>query len=439
MEELESFMDNRSIHGNGIKRSYPSPQKLRSAFRDLKIEVELMTNGIINLNRELRHYKSAWSFFRENLYRRANPEQVVIELLSYCYHPYVREGITAKKASIYEQVMAQDISVPFLILMILKAIPGYDSKDGDVIDMPTQYEKVMMVLEKFTVLNSFFNVLPSITRAREEKNKSRLMLLYHVSDILNTYESYTDPSNLYETTNDVKSSRHNLDIVGFWNENGGKLQDTNFWQIEDALEYGTYFMTKWQKTAENRITGIRYSLCLIEGADGSLIYYLLHPEAIKHRMKGMPYQDSDQVWYKTEWLKDKPESLPLQRLMYSGVWPHKINLTRCTDRLVLAQYNHWLNDCEIVNPYETLEYEFTPNIYAITQSAIFIPTENEGEFYKVLKSAHEGLENIQLTDNVGTMTMNNKTYIVFDELLLFISIDTKELQRYGIERVRCIE
>ena len=55
------------------------------------------------------------------------------------------------------------------------------------------------------------------------------------------------------------------------------------------------------------------------------------------------------------------------------------------------------------------------------------------------KSACEGFELIQIGDNVGTMLMNGKTYLVFDEFLLYIGITKKELQKYNIERVNCIE
>ena len=440
MDELEDMLDNHSIHSNGIKRCFSTPQKLRSAFRDLKVEVDLMTDGLINLDCVILHYKRAWTFFRENLYRRANPAKVAKELLSYCCSPCIRDGFSAKKSKIFEQVIEQNISVPFLVLMLMKVVPGYDSKDGDAIDMAVQFDQVMKLLEEFTGSNTMFTLLPTITKAREEENKTRLMLLYHMEQILDTYESYTDSANLYDTANYIKDIRYNLDIVGFWNECDGKLLHTNFWQIEDAIEYGTYFMTHWRKDSENRLTGIRYTLIIIEGTNGNLIYYLLHPEAIKHRMQGLQYGDGDHVWYQTELLNDKPSVLPLQRLLLSRIWPTEINLTRCTSDDVLAQYDRWLNsDCKIVKQYAHLEYDFHPNIYAVTQTHLYIPSEKEGEYYKVPKSANEGFEYIQTYDNVGTMKMNGKTYLVFDELMLYINTTKNELQKYGIERVNCIE
>ena len=42
MDEIEAMLDNHSIHSNGIKRSFNTPQKMRSAFRDLKVEAYLL-------------------------------------------------------------------------------------------------------------------------------------------------------------------------------------------------------------------------------------------------------------------------------------------------------------------------------------------------------------------------------------------------------------
>ena len=189
----------------------------------------------------MQDYQLAWMFFRDNLRRRTYPEEVAMELLAYCYPPYIRKGTGAKKWAIYRQIVDLDINVPLLLLMLLKVIPGFDSKDGDVEDMASQYDR-------------------------------------------------------------------------------------------------------------------------------------------------------------------------------------------------------WLNhDCEIVRPFRQFEYVFRPNLYAITRTHIYIASENEREFYKVPRTAHEGFERIKMDDNVGTMTMNGRTYLVFDELLLYINASRKELKKYGIERVGSIE
>ena len=461
MDELETMMDNHSIHNNGMRRCFSSPQKLRAAFRDLKVEVGLMTDDTLHLDTLLKHYQRAWSFYHEHFYRRTNPERIAWELLSYLYPPYRREGLSKKKAETYQQIADEDIHVPFILLMLLKVVPGYDSKEGDIANMPELYERTMTLLETFTADympclpnegkseyyadNTAVNepqgtgtsLLPAIIKAREERNKTRLMLLYHVTQVLDTYEAFADTENLYDVSESVKARRVNLDITGYWNECGGQLLNTDFWQIEDALDYGSYFATHWHKKADGSCQGIRYALFLAEGDDGRLVYYMIHPEAIKHRMKGKPYVDGDHVWYVTDMMDDKPDQLPLHRMMTSKVWPRDIPLTRCTDESVLNQYDRWLNhDCEVVRPFGHLEYVFIPRLYAITEQNLYISTENEGEYYKVPTSAVEGFDRIQMGDNVGTMTMNHRVYLVFDELLLFIPVTHAELKKYGIAIVR---
>ncbi len=440
MDELEYMLDNHSIHNNGIRRCFITPQRMRSTFRDLKVEVELMTDGTINLNNLLIQYQQAWTFYHDNLYRRINLKQIAQEILTYTYPPFKSKGITAKKTAIYQQIKNQHLNIPLLILLLMKAIPGYDSKGGDVFDMPLQFDRIISLLNDFVENECPFSLQPVIAMAKEEPNKSRLMLIYHVCRILDTYKSYTAPDNLYYVANNLKEERINLDIVGFWNECGGDLLNTEFWQIEDALEYGTYFMTHWHKDADNRLTSIRYTLFLNESTDGRIFYYILHPKAIKHRMKGLKYTEADQVFYQTEMLDGKPSELPLYRLLFSTIWPQKIHLTRCTKSEVLSQYENWLyHECEIIKPFQHLEYEFHPNIYAITQTHLYIPTSEEHEYYKIPLSAYEGFEHIKITDNAGIMTMNGKSYLAIDEFLLYIPITKKELQKYHIERVNSIE
>ena len=88
--------------------------------------------------------------------------------------------------------------------------------------------------------------------------------------------------------------------------------------------------------------------------------------------------------------------------------------------------------------FEELEYEFHPNIYAVTNSDIYVPTCTEGEYYKIPRDAVEGFNQIQLNDNVGLMTMNGATYLAFDEMLVYIPTTKNSLKKYRIEKVNSI-
>lgn len=439
LDELEEMVGNHAIHSNGIRRCFPTLQKLRAAYRDLKVEVELMTDGFFQLDEVMLHYQRAWMFYRDKLYRRTNPRQIAMDLLIHGYAADGQEPAGMRNELLYSQIAEQQIHVPFLILFLLKILPGYDSKGGDVTDMYRSFEEVMQLLEQFTSNHTLFTLLPVITKARQESRKTRLMLLFHLSHILNTFTAYTTQTNLYDTAVNLKMQRVPLDIAGFWNECGGRLLNTQWWQIEAATEEGTYFMTHWRKDAGNRLTGIRYTLFVMEGADGGLVYYLLHPLSIAHRMQGLAYADRDHVWYRTDLLPVVPAEMPLQRVLPSQVWPNTISLSRCTDEEVIAQYRQWIGqECRIDKPYGHLEYEFHQCLFAITSTHLYIASETAGEYYKVPKSAHEGFERIQLHDTVGLMRMDGQVYLVFDEFLLYIPTDASHLQTYQIERVHHI-
>lgn len=439
MDELEEFLDNRSIHSNGIRRCFSTPQKLRSAFRDLKEETSAMTEGFVNLEKLMILYKKAWEFYRDNLARRSSPRQMALELLCYVFGHGRYENLSRKKKEIFNAVVDQDINYCFLVLMLLKIIPGYDSKDGDVVDMPNKYEQAMELMEEFVRGVEDFNLMPVISNARSEKHKSRLMLLYHLSRILNTCEAYYDSENLYATSTDIKDSVVELDIAGYWNECGGTLDYTDFWTFEPCFNKGTYFATRWHKGADNRLTGIRYTFFLIQDS-GKLVAYILHPEAISRKMQGLQYGDRDNVWYTTDMPDDDaPDRLFFTRVITSSVWQLELKLTRVTDRKVKECYDRWFDTCEICNPFKHLEYEFYHMLHAVTSDYLYIDSENEGEYYRVPRNAREGFEHIKLTDNVGLMTMDGKIYLAFDELLLYIPATNRELKKYGIERVREIE
>lgn len=419
MDEIESMLDNHSIHSNGIKRCYSTPQKMRSAFRDLKVEAYSMTDEALRLDEILIKYKKSWNFFKTHLARRSNPFNTALDLLQFIYHPEKRESFSNRKRIVFNQVIDEGISISFLSLMLLRVIPGYDSKDGDVIDFAHQYETAMSLLEKFTEGGTMFNILPAITKAREESNKTRLMTYYHFSNILDTFESYNNSDNIYVASTILKQLQVEIDIEGFWNECDGEAIFTEFWQIVPTINGSTFFATHWRKDANNIITGIRYTLFLSEAEDGDGIAYIVHPRLIRKRINGEKYIDSDHTWYKFP-LTDvfSPRKLSLQRAINSSVWPSSINLTKVTDDKVIHQYKLWMEKCDTVKLFKDCEYEFYPNMYAITKDYIYIPSEDDNEFYQVPKGSFKGLDKIQFGDSVGTMLMDNQLYLAFDELMV---------------------
>ncbi len=97
-------------------------------------------------------------------------------------------------------------------------------------------------------------------------------------------------------------------------------------------------------------------------------------------MKREKLGDEHHAWYKVPELDDTPMEMRLTRKMYSSVWKKQINHTRCTDPDVVAQYDRRIKtDCTIENKYRNLEYTFTINLYAVTATHLYIPTDKEGD------------------------------------------------------------
>lgn len=439
-DELGAFLETASIRSNGIKRCFTSLQGIRSAFRDLKCEVEEMTDGSFALESVLFHYKKAWRFYQANLARRSDPAQVVLELLRYYYPPISKEGIGAKKEAIFKQVAEQDINIPFLVLMMLKCIPGINSNVGDATGMDEHFSRVTALLEQFTQSLTLFSPLPIIEVARAEQRKTRLMLLFHVNRILDYYQTYVKQTNLYDFSKEMQPIKADIRLGQYWNECQGTSLHTHFWETEHIKGEGSYFVTHWHKDAEGQLTGICYTLFFFKFPNGQLVAYLIHPESIKHRMKGLPYGDADHVWYQAPWPStDSPTELTLTRMLSSKHWPSKITLSLVEDSKVVNLYESWKSTCHIVKPFAHLEYDFRPYVHAVTHEYLYIPSRLENLYYQIPKASIEGLEKATLQDNMGSMLMNGREYLVFDELLLFIPTTRTELKKYGIQKVDHIE
>lgn len=432
-EEIESAMDNHSICSNGVKRSFSSERKMRSAYRDLKMEVVLMTDWHLSLDVVLEQYKEAWDFYKNNLARRKNPEEVALQMLSFFYYPYTKDGLSKKKLETFEQARKKNICIPFVIFMLLKIIPGYDSRNGDVRNMPQLCERAFQLLKTFTNGKTIFDFQSTFTRLYNEGIDNRLMLLYHFTNVLSLYESYAESQKLYETSSNMKQRLVNLHLDGYWNECAGSANSTEFWEIEPTCYTGIFFATHWHKSADNILTCIKYGMFTYEDDDRNLLVYMVHPESIKHRIKGLKYTDHDHTWYKAARPQSNtPDTLFLTRSITPSEWFPKINLTRVKDETVLKLYKTWKDKCEIDKRFADCDYVLDINMYAITQTHIYIPVSNKNKYYKIPKNAHSGFEQIKFGDIIGTLTLDNKVYLAFDEFMLYIRTDKNELKKYGI-------
>lgn len=437
MAELEDWLDNHSLHNNGVKRSFKSVQRMRAAFRDLKEQVRLDTDEAEDLEMLLGEYQTAWRFYEEHLSRRANPEELAFQLLQFCHAPAPPTNLNPRIAQTFLQVQTEHISTPFLVAFLLKAIPGYGSRDGDATDMGQKYESVMQLLERFTSNTPIFTLLPALVKARQEKKKTRLMLIYHTREVLEIYNGLSHPQGIYDTADNVKQQTVALDLDGFWNECAGRNEHTHFWQFVEADNNTGHFMFHWEKLADGTMRHTRFPIRFFWGEQGKRMANIMHPLAFWQHIQGHPYSDEVNTYYHVEKPKGKrPHSLDLFREFPSDVWPAKINLTRVTDEALNEQYANWITHNKgVTAQYPSAEYTFYFSLFAVSINYIYILSVLDDFLYRIPRDTHDGFERIKMGDNVGVLLMDNKAYLAFDELDIYLPIEPETLEKYGITKV----
>ncbi len=430
-DELENYLDNHNITANGMKRAYPTEQKQRSTFNDLYMYVRKMSDCSIKLDRFMKDYEKASEFYRMRLSRRKHPEKIAAAILR---HFYSTEDDDCSKSllGIMEEIENEDIDITMTVMLLLDALGGYDSKDGDITDFGERYDAVMNLLEEFTKECQYFEKIPALTEAMHKKDKTRITLYKHVETILDLFSSYNSSTDIMELSETIKKERVPLNIEGFWNECGGRADRTDFWMIEGTIDEGLYFATKYNKLSSGKIEKSRFTMTLSSNPDGRILMYMMHPKSPKHLFAGVPYDESDHVWYMmdmpSDW-SDVGEMRFLKRMPYKS-WQTELNLTRVTDEKTLDVYKALLEKCEIVNPYEEWEYEYDRCLYAVTREALYIESENEGKLYRVPIGLRKVFSGFGLDSNVGRITMNGKIFLAFDDILWYIP--KNKFKKFGL-------
>lgn len=438
MEELETYLDNHNIAANGMKRVYPTEQKQRSTFNDLYMYVRKMSDCSIKLDRFMKDYEKASDFYRMRLSRRKHPEKIAAAILRYFYSSE-DDDCSKSLLGIMEEIENEDINITMTVMLLLNALGSYNSKGGDLTDFGERYDTVMNLLEEFTKECPYFEKIPALTEAMHEKGKTRIILYKHVETILSLFSSYNSSTDIMELSEIMKEKRIPLNIAGFWNECGGRADRTDFWMIEDTIDEGLYFATKYNKLSSGKIEKTRFSMTFSANPDGRILMYMMHPKSPKHFLAGIPYDESDHVWYMmdmpSDW-SDVGEMRFLKRMPYKS-WQTELNLTKVTDEKTLDVYKALLEKCEIVNPYEEWEYEYLRCLYAVTREALYIESENDGKLYKVPIGLRKVFSGFGLDSNVGRITMNGKIFLAFDDIMWYIP--KNKFKKFGITEVEWIE
>ena len=131
-KELAEFIGYPSLNNNSIlkclgggKEKFEKYEKnVRKAYRDLRAEASLATQGRVDLNEFLHEYAAATAFYKQPLSRRQQPEAWATLLLHHVYGLPAAEPLTAMQRSLLAAVDAAAVDVALLILLLLDALPN---------------------------------------------------------------------------------------------------------------------------------------------------------------------------------------------------------------------------------------------------------------------------------------------------------------------------
>lgn len=436
LAELEEFLGVRAIATNGISRCFPTDRKLRTAFRDCFGEVRDKADGLFSLSWLMRNYKLAWDFYKSRLSRRKDPEAIAQYLLSRYYKADRDLRPTAALDRIYSEMEAEKVDPALLLLFLLKALPGYDSRQGDVKDIDTPYDRVMDFLTRFTTGTLQYEEMPVIRAAKDDPVRTRFSLIYHTVDILETYNRYSSPDDINETSARVQNCNAGLDVEGFWVE-----KDTDsFWEMSAPDDFGYYFAIRYTRESPGILSFTRYTMLLLHPERNRLSVMLTHPKFIIHLIN-KTRTDEDQAWYSGPYPQDDaPESLQLTLAVRSEPWPSALDLRRLTDPKDTERMRLKIETSTLINNFENIHYEFSTTLYAVTQESVYVADPEKECFYKLPRYTEHKFELINIGDNVGIVEIgapgsDRRRYIAIDNILLYIPITPKSLRRYGIEKV----
>lgn len=435
--ELEDFLDIRGIRTNGILRCCPTPQRVRATYRDLDDESRIQSDGQFSLSWLLPCYEAATDFYKQRLARRRDPETIATRLLDLYFNAPMRRRPSPTIAAIYRDMMERDINPFILLLLMLKAIPGYDSKTGDVTDIDQQFEKVMRFLSVYT-RDELFGEAPVVKAVQNETTRTRLTLIRHTLNILGTHEAYSTPDYLNQTVERLKQGIIDLDINGFWTSS---LDKRTFWHIQAANNTGAYFATLYTREGPLMLTASHYVFNLFSESSDRMVAYVQGPEAMKHLITKHKFADGDVAWYiAPKYDSDAPQSLSFMLYIPTPLWPERIELTRVTDPLTVNRLQHEIDCHPVEQLYQDAQYTLSIGIFAITRQAAYILDETDQSFYRIPFFTSHKFESITLSDNIGILTMGGRRYLAIDEHLLYIPISPaatapRHLRRYGITRI----
>lgn len=311
-----------------------------------------------------------------------------------------------------------------LLLMLLGVLPSsFDTRQGDAKQMKGKYEQVYNFFLRVCHRNILFVQTPRMTLFHKalkdsEEKLTRIRLVKFTADVLCNLSILASAEQIAENGRRVQWDQLYPNLDGYWLSEQHSEQCPDYWRVEElatSYQFCHYFQKEGEvgKLHQQEFTVSFYS----NGEDYACVQ---HPRSVLQWLNNEKLSKDDITYpHFVFWGGDKPTKIAFESFMMDVSWFRPVQLVRAKEDWVSPVEK----DFEVIDDYEEYSYSFYLGLEAITPTHILVKDEG-GESHHVPLSKYEGLRSCTLDDPIGIITFRDKRYIAFDNLMLYIPIET---------------
>lgn len=458
-KEFGEYIEYNLTTNNSILKI--KPFTARCLYRELEKQISQDTYSELDINEILDIYKEASDLYIREIKKIHIDPETDIELL-YAYLRYAcinnldaPEYNDKKLKKLLDALNSHPpVRLAPLLLLMLKILPIYTSKQGDVKDINTDFAKLYHFFKEFAQNEPTVLEMPVLEIMKHDfdrcEHKNRIMLIHMTCCAINSFCSMMNSADSYDLITHINNNTQLPDIEGtYWYDTDHYNDTTTFWDFEQTAT-GDYFLYQNKfKLDLQEIYRKRFEMTLFNQWN-SLVLYAVESSYIPILLREKKQVQTDkQAWYKCEMDNcDFPLEIKLSELMTGKDILNIRSLTRLTDERMVEQINNWIEKFKTIDIKENStkmseeDYEFRAVPFAITEKSIFVKLETEeyeekpDRYYCILKEINEGLRKITINDFVGILTTHKKRYVGFSPISLFLDVtDDEAIKKSQVELV----
>lgn len=446
-KEFGEYIEYNLTTNNSILKIRPFTA--RCLYRELEKQILQDTYNELDINETLDAYKEASELYIHEIKKiNINPETDVDLLHAYLRYACidnleVPECNDKKLNKLLDAVNNRPtVHLAPLLLIMLKVLPAYTSKQGDVKDIDGDFIKLHHFFTEFARKEPSILEMPVLEIMKHDftrhEQKNRIMLIYMTYCAINNFCCLINATDSYDLAIHINHNTQLPDIgEHYWYDTDHYNDTTTFWNFEQTAT-DNYFLYQYKfKLDLQEIHRKKLEITLFNQWNTRVLYAAKSSYMHILLKEKKQVQTDKQAWYKCE-MDDtqSPLKIELCELMAGKAILDFQSLTRLTDEKMTEQINSWKEKFKMIDIKEDgqteEDYEFRATPFAITEECIFIKQEtkeNEEKpdwYYRVPKEINESLKKITINDFVGILTIQEKRYIGFSPISLFLDVTNDE-------------